>query len=67
MTHAESRSGARAFSNSASTDSNVISDVAALERLWVQFWTRRDSENRNKLVVNYNSLDELEGILGHIQ
>jgi RNA polymerase sigma factor for flagellar operon FliA len=56
MTHAESRSGARASSNSASTESDVLSDSAALERLWVQFWTRRDSEYRNKLVVNYNGI-----------
>jgi ParB family chromosome partitioning protein len=25
------------------------------------------SSGRGKLVINYNSLDELDGILGHIQ
>jgi RNA polymerase sigma factor for flagellar operon FliA len=34
----------------------LITDVASLERLWQQFWTRRDREDRNHLVLAYNDL-----------
>ena len=38
------------------SESDAAANIADLERLWVQFWTRRDSELRNKLVVNYNGI-----------
>ena len=33
-----------------------LSDVAALERLWGQFWARRDREDRNHLVLAYKGV-----------
>lgn len=37
-------------------DTVTITDVASLERLWQQFWARRDREDRNNLVLAYNEI-----------
>ncbi len=34
----------------------MVTDVASLERLWQQFWARRDREDRNNLVLAYNEI-----------
>src|SRR5580704_5901414 len=47
-------SNADNISNEPESDAAV--NIADLERLWVQFWTRRDGELRNKLVVNYSGI-----------
>ena len=33
-----------------------ISDIATLEKVWHEYWARRDAENRNRLVLAYNDL-----------
>jgi RNA polymerase sigma factor for flagellar operon FliA len=33
-----------------------ISDVATLERVWNEYWARRDAGDRNRLVLAYNEL-----------
>jgi RNA polymerase sigma factor for flagellar operon FliA len=38
------------------TSAAPITDVATLERVWHEYWARRDSENRNRLVLAYNDL-----------
>lgn len=43
-------------SRGAHAGSSTLSDVASLERLWKQFWSRRDREDRNQLVLAYNEL-----------
>jgi ParB family chromosome partitioning protein len=37
------------------------------ERLGAKVLIQQGSGGKGKLVVSYNSLDELEGILGHIR
>jgi ParB family chromosome partitioning protein len=49
-------------------DPNVASlqqDLA--ERLGAKVLIQQGSGGKGKLVINYNSLDELDGILAHIQ
>lgn len=64
MSHLESdemdieveRSGDRSYAERRSAAPLAIHDVAALERVWQEFWARRDSENRNRLVLAYNEI-----------
>jgi ParB family chromosome partitioning protein len=52
--------------------SAVDPDISRLEReladkLGAKVMFQHSASGKGKLVVTYNSLDELEGILGHIQ
>jgi RNA polymerase sigma factor for flagellar operon FliA len=46
----------RSSSDRLTSASSPINDIATLELVWREYWARRDSENRNRLVLTYNEL-----------
>lgn len=46
----------RGYPSHRSGASAALNDVAALERVWQEFWAKRDSECRNRLVLAYNEI-----------
>ena len=47
---------ARSAHERARAETVSITDIASLERMWHQFWARRDREDRNNLVLAYNEI-----------